>query len=95
MAMFFLSPCVSSSFSLAVSKGKSGCIAIKTSPENETVDGFFDYYKPYQLTNMEELYCFGMTHSIRYNMSHLDIWFVRGVHVYGALVHLIGLKHWF
>ena len=49
----------------AVSKGKTDCIALKTSPDNEKVDSFFEYYRPYVLTNMMELYSFGMTHSIR------------------------------
>ncbi|XP_064627556.1 polyphosphoinositide phosphatase-like isoform X3 [Lineus longissimus] len=37
---------------------------IRTDPEDERTDGFWDYYKPYELTNLEELYSMCMPNSI-------------------------------
>ena len=50
----------------AESKGENDLLlAIKTHREDERVDGFWDYYKPYELTCMDEVYGFQVPNSIR------------------------------
>ncbi|KAL3882137.1 hypothetical protein ACJMK2_028508 [Sinanodonta woodiana] len=40
-------------------------VILKTDPQNDRVDHFQQYYKPYQLTVLQDLYCSAMAHSIR------------------------------
>ena len=46
---------------------------ILTDGEDERINAYWDYYKPYELTTLDELYCLSMTHSIRY-LSHVQFY---------------------
>lgn len=48
------------------SKGFEGRIVfLKTSANDERIDAFWEYYKPYELTTLDEQYSFNMPNSIR------------------------------
>ena len=47
------------------SKGKGSCVAIKTKMQDERIDWFWEHYKPYELTCLDEMYSLSMANSER------------------------------
>ena len=53
-------------FIISEAKGQIGkTLLLKTQPDDERVDGFWDYYRPYELTSLDEVYSFHVPNSIR------------------------------
>ena len=47
-------------------KGQIGkTLVLRTRSDDERVDGFWDYYRPYELTSLDEVYSFHVPNSIR------------------------------
>ena len=58
---------------LTVNKGLDGKqFIVKTHREDERVDGYWEYYKPYELTMFDEHFCFHMPNSIRWVFDWLS-----------------------
>ena len=47
------------------SKGEESCFAIKTKKGDERIDWFWEYYKPYEMTSLDEMYNMSMANSER------------------------------
>ena len=53
-------------FYLVEAKGQIGkTLVLRTRPDDERVNGFWDYYRPYELTSLDEVYSFHVPNSIR------------------------------